>query len=64
MKVKVKSVLSGKDNEMELDINDAQLNQFNSGVPAKLAFPQLNPDQLSFIVTGVTPEEFKHYMED
>lgn len=58
MKITRKSQISGAMNTMELDITEAQVIEFESGVFVQDAFPNLNAGEREFILTGITPEEW------
>ena len=53
-----KSELTGKIHHRELLVTDAQLSARKRGVSAKSAYPELDSDEIAFIETGVTAEEF------
>ena len=52
------SVETGKQNTMEIPITEAQYNDWREGERTIWdAFPELNDEQIHFILTGITPEE-------
>jgi hypothetical protein len=53
-----KSELTGKIYHRELNVTDAQVSNRARGVSAKNAYPELDSDEIAFIETGVTAEEF------
>ena len=60
MKVQRKSSISGKINEMEIPVTEEQLkNYYDSGRNIQDCFPWLDDDEREFIMTGITPEEWK-----
>lgn len=60
MKVRAKSLLTGKYHVREIDVNEQDLQDFLAGKKGLVqeAFPHLPPDDLEFILTGITPEEW------
>lgn len=62
LKVKRRSLLTGKVNEMTLPITMGEIAQFLSKDNSVLdAFPQLTSAQREFISTGITAEEWYGY---
>jgi hypothetical protein len=60
MIIERKSPISGKINQMELDITDEQLAQYQAGKSLiQDVFPNLTPDEREFIKTGITPDEWE-----
>lgn len=53
------SLISNKVNEMDLDITQEQLNRWRRGEKIQNVFPHLTADEREFIMTGITPEEWK-----
>lgn len=51
--------MTGKDNQMELDITLEQIRQFEQGMFVQDAFPNLTPTEREFILTGMSVEEQK-----
>jgi len=47
-----------KENTMELDITQDQLDAWQNGTLIQDAFPELNADQREFIMTGITAESW------
>jgi hypothetical protein len=59
------SSFTGIEHTRDLDITPEQLHEYMSG--KKLlqdAFPHLPPEDREFIKTGITPEEWKKYVND
>lgn len=58
-----RSPLSGKDHTIELPIDEVEFNDGQAlrqrGALIQHAFPQLSDEQREFIMTGITPEEWK-----
>jgi hypothetical protein len=54
-----KSPFTGKVHEMELPITEEQLRKWQDGELIQRVFPHLSPDQRGFIMTGITPEEWR-----
>jgi hypothetical protein len=53
-----KSPFSGKTNTMEIDVSDAQLEDWQSGTLIQRAMPNLTADEREFIMTGITGKEW------
>lgn len=58
MKITRKSILSGTETTMELNVTEAQLQAFHDGMLLQYAFPNLNDDEREFIKSGITAEEW------
>lgn len=61
MIVERKSIVSGKVNQMNIDITPEQLFDFMNGKSglAQEAFPHLSIDEREFIISGIHPTEWK-----
>lgn len=65
MLITKRSTLSGNTNKREIDVTQAQLNDWASGTLIQDAMPHLSADDREFIMTGITPEEWnKHFNEE
>ena len=54
------SVISRKENSMELDITQDQLNRYEFGLGLiQDIFPNLSGEEREFIKTGITPKEWE-----
>lgn len=58
MLIQRKSPFTGLNHEMEIDVTEAQLAEWQSGTLIQYAMPTLTPDEREFIMTGITPEEW------
>ena len=59
MLVKKQSIMSGKVNEMELDITQEQLDRYLEGEELiQDIFPHLNANEREFLITGITGKEW------
>ena len=58
MKITRVSPISGKKHTMDLDITKEQLIAWEKGEFIKDVFPNLTPDEIEFIKTGVTRDEW------
>lgn len=59
MKVQRKSILSGKLNEMELNVTSQQMERFYSGRElTQNIFPNLNSEEREFLISGMLPTEW------
>jgi uncharacterized protein (DUF779 family) len=54
-----KSIISGKVHKMELDITEEQYFSWKNGELVQNVFPHLNSEEREFIVSGITPQEWK-----
>lgn len=54
------SPFSKKQNSMELDITQEQLDRWQSGELIQNAFPHLSADEREFLKTGITPAEWNN----
>ena len=59
MKLSKRSIISGKINEMDLDITEKQYFSWKNGDLVQNVFPHLNSEEREFIVSGITPQEWK-----
>ena len=59
MQVSKVSNISGKENSMDLNVTQDQLDQYaQGGVLLQNVFPNIKPAEREFIKTGVTPTEW------
>ena len=58
MMITRKSELTGKINHREMLVTDVQISNRKRGMSAKHAYQDLDSDEIAFIETGVTAEEF------
>lgn len=59
MLVTKKSILSGNESTMELDITQEQLAMYETGqYNIQEIFPEFTPDQREFLISGITAEEW------
>lgn len=58
MKITRKNLATGKNNTLDLDITADQLQDWQMGIHAQHAFPNLTPDEREFIISGIMPGEF------
>lgn len=63
MKITRTSGLTGAVNTRDLDITPKQYTQYLSGTLAQLAFPHLSADDREFLITGITPEEWREHID-
>lgn len=66
MKIKRKSPLTGKENEMDLPITEEQMSSWRNGIMIQVAMPHLTPAQREFLISGSTQEDWDiiHSEED
>jgi hypothetical protein len=53
------SVITGKENTMNLPITQEQLQQWQLGGLVQDVFPNLDVNQREFLISGSTPEEWE-----
>jgi hypothetical protein len=58
MIVRRTSPFSGEVNEVDLDVTEGQLRDWEAGGLIQEVFPHLSADEREFIMTGITPEEW------
>ena len=63
MKITRTSGLTGEINTRDLDITPKQYTEYLSGTLAQLAFPHLSADDREFLITGITPEEWREHID-
>jgi hypothetical protein len=51
--------VTGKDNHMELDVTNEQLQAWETGTLIQDAMPNLTSDEREFLITGLLPGEFE-----
>ena len=59
MLVTKKSPFSGKENTMDIDVSEDQINQWRRGSLIQNVMPKLTPDEREFLMTGITPDEWE-----
>ena len=65
MLVTKRSSLSGNTNSREINVTQAQLDDWASGTFIQVAMSNLSPDDREFLMTGITPEEWdKHFNKE
>jgi|11_taG_2_1085331.scaffolds.fasta_scaffold03819_6 hypothetical protein len=57
MKLTRTSPLSGKKNTLDIDVTRGQITDWEKGSLIQDAMPNLTPDEMEFIKTGITSEE-------
>ena len=63
MKITRNSGLTGEINTRDLDITPTQYTAYLGGTLAQLAFPHLSADDREFLITGITPEEWREHID-
>jgi len=56
--------MTGNVHEMDLDITEDQLNDWNQGQLIQDVMPELSPDAREFLMTGITSDEWDSLMGD
>tara|TARA_R110002153_G_scaffold225641_1_gene378281 strand:- start:34 stop:225 length:192 start_codon:yes stop_codon:yes gene_type:complete len=57
-----RSPLTGRTNSMLLDLSEGALHAWKDGMLAQDAMPSLSADEREFVMTGITPYEWKEYI--
>ena len=65
MKITKTSALSGIEHTMDIPCTKQQLGRYYTGINlVQDVFPELNSEQREFLITGITPDEWKKAIED
>mgnify|MGYP003135246471 CR=1 FL=1 len=64
MKLTRTSPLSGKKNTLDIDVTREQITDWERGSLIQDAMPNLTPDEMEFIKTGITSEEWNELFGD
>lgn len=64
MKFTRTSIMTGSTHEMDLDITEDQLNDWNQGQLIQDVMPELSPEAREFLITGITSDEWDSLMGD
>lgn len=62
MLIKKRSMLSGVEREMDLNVTEEQIRLWQSGTLIQVAMPQLSIEEREFMMTGITKEEWDNIM--
>jgi hypothetical protein len=62
MIVRKKSPFTGAVAEWDLPITQAQIDRWQGGELIQAVFPDLSADQREFLMTGITPEEWRRFI--
>jgi hypothetical protein len=54
---------SGRMNTLELDVTDAQIEEWQNGALIQNVMPHLTPDEREFLITGITSESWDKYVK-
>ena len=58
MLIKRISMISNIEHEMEIDVKEEQIKQWQEGMLIQDAMPTLTADEREFLMTGIIPEEW------
>lgn len=65
MLVKMRSPFTQQENTMEIDITPTQLAEWRGGSGLiQDEFPNLSAEQREFLISGITPEDWKQMMDN
>ncbi len=64
MKLTRTSPVSGKKNTLDIDVTREQITDWEKGSLIQDAMPNLTPDEMEFIKTGITSEEWNELFGD
>lgn len=59
-----KSPISGIERTLEIPVTQEELDNWEGGMLAQEAFPNLTAEHREFIMTGVTPDEWEETMKE
>lgn len=59
MLIKMKSLLSGVEHSREINATQDQIDRWKAGALIQDAMPDLSKEDREFLITGITPEEWK-----
>ena len=57
-------MMTGNTHEMDLDITEDQLNDWNQGQLIQDVMPELSPEAREFLITGITSDEWDSLIGD
>ena len=55
---------TGKENSVDLPIDELQLHEWQSGTLIHKAMPQLNADQREFMISGMKPGTWEEHIHE
>jgi len=58
MKIARQNPLTGKVNEMDIDVTSEQLARWQSGELIQNVMPELDAGEREFLISGITPDEW------
>lgn len=61
MQVTKTSMFSGNENTREIDVTPEQIARWKGGELIQNVMPHLSGDDREFLISGITPEEWKSY---
>ena len=64
MYITKRSMLTGHEHTMDLNITMQQIKDWEEGTLIQNAMPNLTSDQREFIMTGITKDEWDNLMEE
>ena len=64
MKITRTSAISGATRTREIDVTQAELDDYLGGELIQRAMPNVSADDREFIMTGITPEEWEALVPD
>jgi hypothetical protein len=59
MLIRKTSGLTGKVHDRDIPVTQEQINDWLSGMLIQVAMPDVSPEDREFLMTGITPEEWK-----
>mgnify|MGYP001011959710 CR=1 FL=1 len=64
MKITIKHPFTGKDNTLDLDVTQEELDNWVAGELIQSACPRLTADEREFLISGLIPGEFDKLFPD
>lgn len=62
MMISRKSILTGKEHVMDIDVTLDQIHDYQAGTLLQNAFPHLSAEEREFLKTGITPDEWREFI--
>lgn len=59
-----KSILTGIERTLDLDVTQDQIDAWHNGMLIQDAMPNLSPEDREFIMTGITSDEWDENIKD
>jgi hypothetical protein len=64
MLIQRKSTTTGKINQMELNVTQAQIDEWQGGELIQNVMPHLSDEEREFLISGMTPAEWNNFVSE